>query len=208
MNIGIIGGGHIGGTLAVLWAKSGHDILVSSRHPDMLDPLLKQIGPRCCKGTFSEAARFGEIVLLAIPLGGIIAISSDLEKSFSGKIVLDAMNPFAERDGEIAVDIIHRKIASGQATQERFPSAKIVRAFSSVRFLDLQSQSNRTPPAVAVPYSTDFDDAKNFCEKLIRDAGFAPFDLGPLNHSKPLDPGGVLFGKALTEHQILELLHY
>ena len=74
--------------------------------------------------------------------------------------------------------------------QERFPTAKIVRAFSSIRYLDLQSEANKTPPAVAVPYSTDFDDAKNVCEKLIRDAGFAPFDLGPLNLSKPLDPGG------------------
>ena len=208
MNIGIVGGGHVGGALAVLWAKSGHDVLVSSRHPEMLDMLLKQIGPRGCKGTFSESAQFGEVVLLAIPLGGIVAISSNLEKSLSGKIVLDAMNPFPERDGEVAIDIIHRKIAAGQASQERFPSAKIVRSFSSIRYLDLQSQASRTPPAVAVPYSTDFDDAKNVCERLIRDAGFAPFDLGPLNLSKPLDPGGILFGKALTEQQILELLHY
>jgi 8-hydroxy-5-deazaflavin:NADPH oxidoreductase len=208
MNIGIVGGGHVGGTLALLWVKSGHDVLISSRHPDMLEQLRKQIGARCCKGTFSEAAQFGEVILLAIPLGGIVAISSTLEKFFSGKVILDAMNPFAERDGEIATDIINRKIAAGQASQERFPAAKITRAFSSIRCLDLQTQANRTPPAVAVPYSTDFDDAKNVCEKLIRGAGFAPFDLGPLNLSKPLDPGGILFGKALTEQQILELLRY
>ncbi len=205
MKIGIVGAGHIGGTLALLWAKSGHDIVVSSRHPDELDTLVKKAGSRCCYGTFEEAAKFGETVLLAIPLVGIVAVSSKIKRNLAKKVVLDAMNPFAERDGEIALDIINRKIASGQASQERFPSTKIVRAFSSIKYSDLQDFSNRTP-AIAVPYSTDFSDAKKTAEQLIYDAGFIPFDLGPLNHSKPVDPGGVLFGKALSEKQLVELL--
>lgn len=205
MKIGIIGAGHIGGILALLWAKSGHDIVVSSRHPDELDTLVKKAGSRCSYGTFEEASKFGETVLLAIPLVGIVAVSSKIKSNLAKKVVLDAMNPFAERDGEIALDIINRKIASGQASQERFPSTKIVKAFSSIKYPDLQIFSNRTP-AIAVPYSTDFSDAKKTAEQLIYDAGFIPFDLGPLNHSKPIDPGGTLFGKALSEKQIVELL--
>ena len=104
MNIGIPGAGHAGGTLAALWAKSGHDVPVEFTSP-----------------------------------------------RHSGKVVLDAMNPFPERDGEIAIDIINRKIAAGQASQERFPSVKIVRAFSSIRYLDLQSQASRTPPRSSSP---------------------------------------------------------
>lgn len=205
MKIGVIGAGRIGGTLAKLWAKKGHQIVISSSHPDKLDSLVKTIGSQCCSGTFEDAAKFGEIVLLAIPLGGIVAVSAKIKSHLTNKIVLDAMNPFTERDGEIALDIINRKIASGQATQERFPSSRIVRAFSSIKYSDLQEHSNQTP-AIAVPYSTDFTDAKHIAEQLIYDAGFIPFDLGPLNHSKSIDPGGILFGKALSEKHIIELL--
>jgi 8-hydroxy-5-deazaflavin:NADPH oxidoreductase len=40
MKIGIIGSGHIGGTLGLLWAKAGHEVLFSSRHPDELKDLV------------------------------------------------------------------------------------------------------------------------------------------------------------------------
>ncbi|MGH8306129.1 MAG: NAD(P)-binding domain-containing protein, partial [Steroidobacteraceae bacterium] len=36
MKVGIIGAGHIGGTLARLWVNAGHEVLVSSRHPEQL----------------------------------------------------------------------------------------------------------------------------------------------------------------------------
>lgn len=206
MKIACIGAGRIGGTLARFWAKSGHELLISSRHLETLDPLLKELGKNACKGTFEEAAQFGDIILLAIPLGGISRIESKIGKYIQNKVVLDAMNPFAERDGDIARDIFTRKIASGQATQERFPNAKIVRAFSSIRFTELLSESHRKPPLIAVPYSTDYNDTKKIAEQLISDAGFEPFDLGPLTMSKPLDPNGFLFGKALTKKQIQELL--
>src|SRR5262249_22238866 len=39
LKIGIIGTGEIGGTLARLWVAAGHEVLISSRHPDRLKPL-------------------------------------------------------------------------------------------------------------------------------------------------------------------------
>src|SRR3954453_19039859 len=44
MKIGVIGSGNIGGTLGVLWAKAGHQVLFSSRHPDELVDLVKRAG--------------------------------------------------------------------------------------------------------------------------------------------------------------------
>jgi lactate dehydrogenase-like 2-hydroxyacid dehydrogenase len=67
LKFGIIGAGRIGGTLAALWAKAGHEVLVSSRHPEQLQELARSLGPRGRAGTPREAAVFGDVVLVAVP---------------------------------------------------------------------------------------------------------------------------------------------
>ena len=58
LKIGIIGSGRMGGTLGEFWAKAGHEILFSSRHPDQLKGLVERVGPRARAGTPREAAGF------------------------------------------------------------------------------------------------------------------------------------------------------
>jgi len=67
MKIGIIGSGNIGGTLGVLWAKAGHQVLFSSRHPDELVDLVNRAGASARAGMPREAAAFGDVVLISIP---------------------------------------------------------------------------------------------------------------------------------------------
>src|SRR5476651_2478315 len=69
LKIGIIGAGHIGGTLAKLWVASGHEVLISSRHPEELRPLAQSLGPKARVGTPREAALFGDVVLESVPYG-------------------------------------------------------------------------------------------------------------------------------------------
>src|SRR5262245_11265638 len=64
MKIGIIGTGEIGGTLAKLWTQAGHEVLISSRHPEKLQNLAKSLGPKAKVGTPREAAVFGDVVLV------------------------------------------------------------------------------------------------------------------------------------------------
>src|SRR6516162_5788204 len=80
LKIGIIGTGRIGGTLAELWAKAGHEVLVSSRHPDQLQDLVRSLGPKARAGTPREAAIFGEVVLISVPYGALPQIGKDLQK--------------------------------------------------------------------------------------------------------------------------------
>lgn len=65
--IGIIGAGNIGGTLGGLWAKAGHAVMLSSRHPKELKNLVEGLGPNARAGTPAEAIAFGEVVLIAVP---------------------------------------------------------------------------------------------------------------------------------------------
>jgi predicted dinucleotide-binding enzyme len=208
MNIGIIGAGNIGGTLGTLWAHNGHEIMLSSRRPERLGVLARRIGPHACAGTAQEAAKFGEVVFLAVPLGAIEELAPIIGLHLAGKVVLDAMNPFIRRDNGVAEEISRRGISEGQATQERFPDAKIVRAFSSVHYASLQSEAGRSAPfTLAIPFASDDPGAKATAAHLIRDAGFEPFDVGSLADSAVQDPGGILFGRALTGTGLSELFH-
>jgi len=44
MRIGIVGAGMIGSTVAKLWIDAGHEVRLSSRHPEDLQPLVKRPG--------------------------------------------------------------------------------------------------------------------------------------------------------------------
>ena len=70
MNIGIIGAGHIGATLARLFVDAGHEAAVSnSRGPATLGAVVAELGPRAHAMTAAEAARFGEVVVVSVPFG-------------------------------------------------------------------------------------------------------------------------------------------
>ncbi|KPK14472.1 MAG: NADP oxidoreductase, partial [Betaproteobacteria bacterium SG8_41] len=102
MKIGIIGTGQIGGTLAELWAKAGHELLISSRHPERLRDLAQRLGSKVRAGTPREAAAFGEVVLVAVPYGAFPQVGRDYAQELKGKVVLDPGNPYPSRDGDMA----------------------------------------------------------------------------------------------------------
>ena len=57
MRIGVIGSGHIGGTIGGLWVKAGHPVLFSSRHPEELKDLVAGLGPLAQAGTVAAGDR-------------------------------------------------------------------------------------------------------------------------------------------------------
>ncbi|MGH8228881.1 MAG: NADPH-dependent F420 reductase [Steroidobacteraceae bacterium] len=103
LRIGIIGAGHMGGTLAALWAKAGYAIMISSRHPAELEPLARKLGPKVRVGTPREAAVFGNVVVVSVPYGALPALGRELERQLAGKVVIDTGNPYPSRDGPMAV---------------------------------------------------------------------------------------------------------
>src|SRR5215212_8737833 len=95
MRIGILGSGNIGGTCARLFADAGHEVAISnSRGPESLTGFVDRIGHGARTVTPEEAVDFGEVVLLAIPWR-LREQLPDAQR-FYGKVVVDAMNPYAE----------------------------------------------------------------------------------------------------------------
>ena len=78
MKIGIIGSGNIGGTLTKLFAQQGHEVAVAnSRGPDTLGDLAAEAGERARAATVDDAAEFGELVVVAVPLRAYRALPAD-----------------------------------------------------------------------------------------------------------------------------------
>jgi ketol-acid reductoisomerase len=77
MKIGIIGSGHQGGSLGLVWAKAGHHVFFSSRHPEELKDLVAEAGPNAQAGTPEDAAKFGEVILIAVPYKALPQVGKD-----------------------------------------------------------------------------------------------------------------------------------
>ena len=99
LRIGIIGAGQIGGTLARLWVQAGHEVLLSSRHPDELKPLAQSLGPKARVGTPREAAVFGDVVLVSVPYAALPQLGRDLKAELAGKIT-DRLREEMSRHGQ------------------------------------------------------------------------------------------------------------
>src|SRR5438034_10682906 len=102
MNIGIIGAGHIGGTLTRRFSAPGHKVFVAkSRGPETLAALAQETG--ATPVTVNEAARRGDVVIVTIHERNIPELARNL---FAGVpdsvVVVDTGNYYPQqRDGRI-----------------------------------------------------------------------------------------------------------
>ncbi|HEX7621985.1 MAG TPA: NADPH-dependent F420 reductase [Anaeromyxobacteraceae bacterium] len=200
LKIGIIGTGKIGGTLAELWVKSGHAVIVSSRHPDELRGLAQSLGPKARVGTPREAAAFGDVVLVSVPYKALPQVGEELKDVLEGKIVLDTCNPYPERDGDMANDA--RRKGTGVASAEYLPGVRLVRAFNAISYRNLRSDAHRQDELVGIPIAGDDKQALDVAARLVRDAGFEPVVVGPLSRAKAFDVGTPVYTQILTPKEL------
>jgi predicted dinucleotide-binding enzyme len=200
LKIGVIGAGKIGGTLAALWAKAGHEVLVSSRHPEQLADLARSLGPKGRVGTPREAASFGDVVLVSVPYGALPQLGHDLAKELKGKVVLDTGNPYPQRDGDMAYEA--RRKGTGVASAEFLPGVRLVRAFNAISHLNLRGEAHRSGERIGIPIAADDERALRVAARLVKDAGFEPVVVGPLSRAKAFDVGSPVYTQLLTAREL------
>jgi 8-hydroxy-5-deazaflavin:NADPH oxidoreductase len=198
MKIGIIGSGKMGGGLGRLWAKHGHHVLFSySRKPEKIQDLVEEVGAHARSGTPQDAARFGDVVLLAVPWASIrdvIATAGPLD----GKIVISCVNP----TGSLGLEVGFSSSAAEEIAMLA-PGAVVIEAFNTVFAGILHSAAhlfgNDTP---TVFYCGDDRDAKVEAAALIRDAGLHPVDAGPLRSARYIEPLAMLITELGYSHRL------
>lgn len=205
LKIGIIGTGRIGGALARHWVAAGHEVFMSSRHPEELEPLAKELGPRAHVGQPREAAAFGSVVLVSVPYGAMPQIGMDFADELAGKVIIDTSNPVERRDGVQALE--WQKKGAGLATAELLKNDRVVRAFNCIPAASLAGQSNRQPERIAIPIGGDDPAAVAIAERLVRDAGFDPVRIGTtLAETRQFDLGQPLAQGSMSAAQLRALL--
>jgi predicted dinucleotide-binding enzyme len=197
MKIGVIGSGRIGSTVGRLLADAGHDIMFSSRHPEALDALVAEVGRSATRGSVLEAARFGEVLLISVPLNALPALGQELAGAIEGKVVLETGNPYPGRDGKVADDLIASGHGTGAFSREHLPGARVVRAFNSVWDQTLAKEAHRPEPKVGIPLAADDREALEIAARLVRDAGFDPVPVGNLDTAKRFDVGTPVYNTGM-----------
>lgn len=204
LSIGIIGSGNMGGGLGKLWAEAGHPVFFSSRNPEELAPLVAEAGPNAQAGTPEEAARFGDVVLIAVPYGALPQIGEDYASLMEGKVVIDLGNPRADRDGPMADDAIER--GTGVASAEYLPGTRLVRAFNAIAYTMLEDPTNDAGETIGIPIAGDDPEAVAIAEQLVREAGFDPVVVGGLDTARQFDRGTPVYVRGMTAAELRSAL--
>ena len=168
LKIGTIGSGREGGALGTLFAKAGHPVMFSSRHPEQLKDLVASAGPSAKAGTVSDAIAFADVVLLVVPYTAVEQIGNEHGPALAKKqLVMDVSNPVARRDGEELVKWVYAK---------------------------LPELAHRQGDPVGVPIAGDDQKAVALASQLIKEIGFEPVVVGGLAMGKYLNVGTPLAG--------------
>jgi hypothetical protein len=205
--IGIVGTGHIGGTLGILFAKAGYEVIYGSRHPDTLKELVRSAGPKSCAGTVAEAIAFSDVIVVSVPLKALTEFDAKTKEALKSKIVIDTSNPYPERDGAIAVEARKDPGGMGVFVARLLPGARIIRAFNSVYFVDLRRTINKNGEKIGIPIAGDDREGLNAAVEVAEHAGLDPVVVGGLSTSKLFDVGTAVYATSASAREIREKLN-
>ncbi len=179
MRIGIIGTGHIGGTLARHFVAAGHEVAVSnSRGPETLASFVEELGGGAQALTAAEAGGFGEVVVVSVPFGRYRELPTD---GVAAKVVIDTNNYYPQRDGHFE-ELDSDRFTSSELLQAHLSGARVVKAFNAILWTRLRDDGRPAGDGerLGIPISGDDEEAKRTVAELIDQIGFDPVDAGTL----------------------------
>ena len=207
MKIGVIGSGKIGGTLGTHWAQAGHEVLFSSRHPEELKDVVREAGHNSKAVSVKEAFEANaDVYLLAVPFKAIDTLAELYAGEYHNKIIIDATNPYPERDGEMAQEVRDSNRNASEYTAMKFNTAKTAKAFNTIYAKDLKERAFRDTDKLAVPYAAQDEQSKQAAHKLIEDIGFEPVYVGDLTKTHIMDPDQKVYGKSVTRQELEQMI--
>ena len=132
MKVGVLGSGGVAQTLGAGFIKHGHQVMAGTRDAKKLADWAAKSGARV--GSFSEAAQFGELVVLAVKGEAAESALRLAGAALDGKVVMDATNPIASAPPQGGVLKYFTTLDDSlmERLQKAHPSARLVKAFNSV----------------------------------------------------------------------------
>jgi predicted dinucleotide-binding enzyme len=188
MKIGIIGSGVVGQVLAEGFRKHGYDVRIASRSPEKLAAFSSRTG--IATGTPPEVAAWGEALVLAtLGRGAKSALEECGAGNLAGKIVIDTTNPISDEkpDAGVLRYFTGPNDSLMEQLQRAFPSARFVKAFSSVgNALMVNPSFPGGPPTMF--YCGNDAEAKRFVARVLQQFGWEPADMGAAPGARAIEP--------------------
>ena len=172
MKIGIIGKGHVGNALATGLSHAGHEIKFGHRDPE--EPV-------------AEAAKWGEVIIFAVPHDAIADVAEAVGSAADGKVLVDVTNAIGGNMG-LTVGF---STSAAEELQKMLPKARVVKAFNTV-FAPNQSKGRLGGEQLTLFVAGDDASAKETVIRFGREIGFDSVDTGPLKSARYLEPMAIL----------------
>ena len=171
MKIAIIGKGNVGTALSK--GLSGkHEVKFGHRDP--AEPV-------------ADAAKWGEVIILAVPYDNAEDAIKEVKPYADGKVVIDVMNAIGSKM-ELNISCT---TSTAEETQKKLPKARVVKAFNTV-FASNQNTGKIGMEQLTAFIAGDDSKAKQTVDQLTRDIGFDPVDVGPLKSARYLDAMAIM----------------
>jgi predicted dinucleotide-binding enzyme len=205
MKIGIIGAGHIGGNLAQLLVRHGHEVVIAnSRGPATLGEVAKRTG--ATPVDVVDAPRDADVVIVAVPLKAVRELPEGLlDTTRPGAAVIDTNNYYPQRDGQIQALDDGTTSSSWVGEQLGRPVVKVFNNIYAQHLLDRPTAPG-TEGRRALPVTGDDEAAKRVVLALVDEVGFDAVDLGGLDESWRYQPGTPSYGPDVDAAGLHELL--
>ncbi|TMR89862.1 NADPH-dependent F420 reductase [Nonomuraea basaltis] len=190
--LGLIGSGMIGSALARLAIAAGLDVVLSnSRGPETLSELVAELGEHARAAGPAEAAQAGDLVVATIPLKAYDRLPA---AALAGKTVIDTMNYYPGRDGDIA-ELDTGTLTSSALVQRHLAGSHVVKAFNNIDFhrLFTLARPSGAPDRSALPVAGDDRTAKAQVTQLLDTLGYDTVDIGTLADSWRTQPGTPMY---------------
>ncbi len=190
MKLATIGAGNIGKAIGAWAAKAGYDVVFSAKEEQHAQEAAKAVGGKASAVSVQEAAKVGDMVLLAVPYTAVKDVMKEIGPLLKGKVLIDATNPLAPDYSGLAVGFT---TSGAEEIQKLAPGAKVVKAFNTVFARIYQSQKPKLEGAtVSVFLAGDDKDAKSKVTDLVKKMGLDPVDAGPLRAARDIEPLAML----------------
>lgn len=194
MKIGIIGSGDVGKALGRGVAALGHSVMIGSRSPESDDLKLWRdaIGKHALTGSISDAAKYGDVIIVAVNWSGIEDVMRAARPSSAGKIVIDVTNPL-EFDGTTPRLAVGHDISGGEIVQQLLPDSNVVKTLNFVSYKNM-CQPRYFEGTPNMLYCGNNPSAKESVKKLLDSLGWKESsDLGDITQSRILEPLSLLW---------------
>lgn len=192
--IGILGSGVVGQALGNGFIKHGHEVMIGTRDASKLDDWKANAGNKALVGSFSDAAGFGDIIVLAskgtvaktvLKVAGIDNIEN--------KTIIDATNPIADAPPENGVLNYFTTLDKSlmEDLQETFQNAHFVKSFNMIGSHLMVNPDFKERPTMFICGNNE--KAKKEVTEILDQFGFEPEDLGGVEAARAIEPLAMLW---------------